>query len=350
MRHSSIVPIVALVAVVAAGCGKVVETAAARVRGTTITVNDVTHALEEFESSAQYEQLVQQGDAAALRRTYEQNFLAQEIRRRVLGPEAEERGIEVTEPDIEERIEQIKADFPSESAFEEALAQQGYDMETLRDLVRDSIVEEQLRAAVVEGLGPSDADVRRRYEEEPERFTEYRVSHILVTSNTRAVDIAEQLDDAAPGEVGKLFATLAERFSKDPGSAANGGDLGWSPPDAYVEPFARAIAELAPGEISEPVRTEFGFHVIFLRGERLLPFEQVSEQLRAEVAGTAEDDAWADFVGRAYERAGVEVNPRYGVLDPTTGRITQADPSSRPGAATPSGPRPVPTDVPEPAG
>jgi|GEM_PF-2424737 foldase protein PrsA len=350
MKSSVIVRVVAFAAIMLAGCGKVVETAAARVGDTTISVNDVADALEEFEASPQYEQLSQQGDAAALRRTYEQNFLAQEIRRRVLAPEAEERGVEVTDADVEQRLEQIKADFPSESAFQEALAEQGYDMETLRVLLRDSLLEERLRQVVVEGLGPSEAEIRRRYESEPERFTEYRVSHILVTDNARAVDITRRLEDAPPGNVEDLFAKLAKQFSKDPGSAAEGGDLGWSSTEAYVEPFAAAVEDLEPGGISNPVRTEFGFHVIFLKDERLVPFERVSEQLRAEVAGTAEDDAWAEFVVAAYESAGVEVNPRYGVLDPESGQIRDADPSSRPGAATPVRPRPSPTDIPEPAG
>ncbi|HVM35917.1 MAG TPA: peptidylprolyl isomerase [Actinomycetota bacterium] len=350
MKASVIVRIVALAAIAAVGCGKVVDTAAARVGGTTISVNDVTDALEEFETSPQYEQLSQQGDAAALRRTYEQNFLAQEIRRRVLAPEADERGIEVTEADVEERLDQIKADFPNESAFQEALAEQGYDMETLRVLLRDSLLEERLRAVVVEGLGPSEAELRRRYESETERFTEYRVAHILVTDNARAVEISGRLEKAPPGKVDDLFAKLAKKFSKDPGSADAGGNLGWSSTEAYVEPFAKAVEDLEPGEISKPVRTEFGFHVIRLEDERLVPFERVSEQLRAEVAGTAEDDAWTEFVVAAYENAGVEVNPRYGVLDPESGQIRDADPASRPGAATPVRPRPSPTDIPEPAG
>lgn len=350
MRRLTSLASLALVALSVVACGEIAEPAAASVGGHTITVGDVADALAEFEASPQFEQLAEQGDAAALRRTFEQNFLQQEIRRRVLGPEAEERGVEVTEADVDARIEQIKSEFPNQSAFEEALREQGYDMATLVDLVRDSLLEERLRAVVVEGLTPSEADLRARYEEDSARFTEYLASHILVTANPRAVDLAERLQAASTEELDDLFARLARRFSKDPGSGENGGDLGWSAATAYVEPFARALEGLDVGDVSDPVRTDFGFHVIYLRDVRVSPFEQVREQLRTELAGTAEDEAWAAFVRDAYERAAVDLNPRYGSLDLATGLIGEADPGSRPGAATPPAPQEEPTDVPEPPG
>ncbi|HVL64626.1 MAG TPA: peptidylprolyl isomerase [Actinomycetota bacterium] len=341
--------VAALLMPLAASCGEMADPAAAVVGDHTVTVGDVADALEEFESSPQFERLAQQGDAAALSRSYEQTYLAQTIRRLVLEPEARERGIEVTDDDVEERIDQIKSDFPTEAAFQEALAEQGYDMETLERLVRDSILEERLRAEVVGGVGPSEDEVLAQYEANPARFTEYRARHILVTSNDRAVEIAEQLKAVPPEDLEDAFDRLARRFSKDPGSAERGGDLGWAAAEGYVEPFADALRELEPGEVSDPVRTEFGFHVIWLEDVRVVRFEEVREQLRAEIAGTAEDEAWERFVMRAYERAGVELNPRYGVIDPVSGQISDPPPGSRPGAATPE-PEPTPTGIPEPAG
>jgi peptidyl-prolyl cis-trans isomerase SurA len=65
------------------------------------------------------------------------------------------------------------------------------------------------------------------------------------------------------------FAELAKKYSDDPGSAANGGELGWSDPTVFVPAFQRALDELKPGEISDAFRSQFGWHIIQLHGRRL---------------------------------------------------------------------------------
>ncbi|MGB8240314.1 MAG: peptidylprolyl isomerase, partial [Azonexus sp.] len=72
--------------------------------------------------------------------------------------------------------------------------------------------------------------------------------------------------------------------SKDPGSKDNGGDLGWNSPNAYAKPFSEALVKLKKGELTKtPVKTDFGYHVIFLEDTRPLtppPFEQIKPQLQ----------------------------------------------------------------------
>lgn len=109
--------------------------------------------------------------------------------------------------------------------------------------------------------------------------SEYRASHILVKTEQEAKDIEAQL------KKGAKFEKLAKEKSLD-GSKNNGGDLGWSVPSNYVEPFANAITHLKKGQISEPVQTQFGWHVIKLVDVRNLnvpPFEQVRDNLRQRV-------------------------------------------------------------------
>jgi peptidyl-prolyl cis-trans isomerase C len=81
---------------------------------------------------------------------------------------------------------------------------------------------------------------------------------------------------------GAKFEELA-KASKDPGSAEQGGDLGWAPSDAFVKPFSEAMMSLKAGEVTPaPVKTQFGFHVIKLeemRDSQLPPFEQVKAQI-----------------------------------------------------------------------
>ena len=109
---------------------------------------------------------------------------------------------------------------------------------------------------------------------------EYRARHILVEDKASADAITKQLADGAD------FAKLATQKSKD-SSSQSGGDLGWFTPDSMVKPFADAVAKLQPGEItSEPVQSQFGWHVIKLEESRASappPFEEVKDQVKVFV-------------------------------------------------------------------
>jgi peptidyl-prolyl cis-trans isomerase C len=125
----------------------------------------------------------------------------------------------------------------------------------------------------------TDAQVQAEYDKQKASVggKEYRVRHILVENQADAVVIIEQL------KKGAKFEELAKK-SKDTGSAANGGDLDWAAPDAYVKPFAEALGKLKKGEMTDtPVETQFGWHVIRLddvRDTQFPPLEQVAPQIR----------------------------------------------------------------------
>jgi len=107
--------------------------------------------------------------------------------------------------------------------------------------------------------------------------TEYRARHILVDSEDEAKSLIKQIQSGAS------FEELAQKHSKDPGSGANGGDLDYAKPDAYVPEFGNAMKALQKGQMtSEPVKSSFGWHIIKLEGTReapFPPFEDVKGQL-----------------------------------------------------------------------
>ena len=87
---------------------------------------------------------------------------------------------------------------------------------------------------------------------------EFNAAHILVATEDEAKALKAELDG------GGDFAELAKTKSSDPGSAQNGGDLGWFGPGMMVEPFEKAVMTMQPGQVSDPVQTQFGWHVIRL--------------------------------------------------------------------------------------
>lgn len=109
---------------------------------------------------------------------------------------------------------------------------------------------------------------------EPE--DEVRARHILVEEEDEAAAVLARL------EAGEEFADIAREVSQDPGSARNGGDLGFFTAGRMVAPFSAAAFELEPGEISDPVETQFGWHVIKVeerRATQLPQFEDMREQI-----------------------------------------------------------------------
>lgn len=115
---------------------------------------------------------------------------------------------------------------------------------------------------------------------------EVHARHILVPSEQEAKDIAAQLKKGAD------FATLAKQKSKDPG-ASNGGDLGWFTKSQMVPAFADAAFKLDKGQISDPVHTQFGWHVIEVTDKRVKPtprYDEVKDQLKSYVARQAESE------------------------------------------------------------
>lgn len=112
--------------------------------------------------------------------------------------------------------------------------------------------------------------------------TEYKARHILVDKEAEAKAIIAKLQKNA-----KLFDSLAKASSKDPGSKNNGGDLGWFDPRGMVPEFGAAVAKLEKGKFTlEPVKTQYGYHVILLedtRTKQAPTFEQVKPQLAKQV-------------------------------------------------------------------
>lgn len=120
----------------------------------------------------------------------------------------------------------------------------------------------------------TDAEIQAEYDKFKAQSsgTEYRARHILVEKEEDAKGLIKQLNGGAK------FEDVAKKNSKDPGSAENGGDLDFAKPDAYVPEFGQAMTKLKKGEMTqEPVKSQFGFHIIKLEDTRQATFPPLAE-------------------------------------------------------------------------
>lgn len=130
----------------------------------------------------------------------------------------------------------------------------------------------------------SDAEIKAAYDDNVAKHgdeEEVRARHILVDSEAKAKDIKKKLENGA------AFEKLATEQSSDPGSKKQGGDLGYFTQDKMVPEFAKAAFALKKGEVSDPVKTNFGWHIIKVEDRRKVTppkFETVKESIKAQLA------------------------------------------------------------------
>jgi parvulin-like peptidyl-prolyl isomerase len=277
-----------LAALVLAACGGGSNAVAATVNGEDITVGDI-------------EALIDTGEQSTIPKQTFAQFLGFDIQWRIVSDAAEDEfEIVVTDEDVPAEADAIFEEAAQGMTREEFLETNGVTEEFLLQVARQQLLDDQVRevfAAEVEP--PSEQDVDDVI---AEAEALYCSSHILVATAVEAEDVVARL------EAGEDFALLAAELSTDAGSGAQGGDLGCSPPDAFVEEFADALATAEVDVPTDPVETEFGFHVILLREDEVPTEDQVLEALSAQGIGEAAN-AW--FIEQV-EAAEVTVDEAYG--------------------------------------
>jgi peptidyl-prolyl cis-trans isomerase C len=162
-----------------------------------------------------------------------------------------------------------------------------------------------LMQTYLEGVGKTavtEDEVRKVYEEtvkdvKPEE--EVRARHILVETEDAAKKVAERI---AKGED---FAAVAKEASTDPGSGAEGGDLGFFTKEQMVPEFAEAAFKLEPGKVSEPVKSQFGWHIIKVEEKRQRPIPQLDE-VRGQIEDFVRKRAQEEAVKKLLDQAKIE--------------------------------------------
>nr|BAL56208.1 peptidil-prolyl cis-trans isomerase [uncultured Acetothermia bacterium]BAL59918.1 hypothetical protein HGMM_OP4C554 [Candidatus Acetothermum autotrophicum] len=202
------------------------------------------------------------------------------LRKRLITQEIERRHIVIPSSDVDDQTEIaferiLKQNNLTEEQAAQILKQQGRTLESfkrdLRQAVELNLKTERLRDSVVGPIEPTDQELAAYLEEHRDEYDtpeEVHARHILirVPENASEAEIAQakkQIEDIKRElEDGADFAELAKKYSQDPGSAQNGGDLGFFGRGQMVQEFEDAAFALEPGQVSDPVRTQFGFHLI----------------------------------------------------------------------------------------
>jgi foldase protein PrsA len=223
----------------------------------------------------------------AMKARFGEDVLTELVHEKVLSEK-----IEISDKEIQTEFDKLKTQYGDQ--FSSIVEMQGEDVVKQMvkvDLLRKKAAEKEVKV--------TDEDLKTYYDTLEGQI---HASHILVADEATAKEVKDKL---AKGE---KFEDLAKEYSTDPGSGQNGGDLGWFGKGAMVKEFEEAAFKLKEGEVSEPVKSQFGFHIIKVT-ETVKPFEEMKESLTETVREqkTQQPDVIQSAIDNAIKDANVDV-------------------------------------------
>lgn len=242
---------------------------AAQVNGVPITVFRLERYFEDY-LREQGRNLTTLRSPAAYKRL-KRDALERLIVRELLVQEATRRGIAVADHELAAARDRIAAGYKTPEAFHRRMREAGFTEATFDDYLRQDLMAERALASLTGHSEPDAATVQQVYQENRARFVrpeQVRARHLLIRvaagASPEAREQAHQRSVALAGRAaaGEDFAALARRYSEDEASRDRGGDLGAFPRGRMLPVFEAVAFGLAPGEMSGPIETSYGWHLI----------------------------------------------------------------------------------------
>ena len=286
----------------------------ARVNGENVTKQEFEEFVQNLEGRAGGPVPAEQRDQVY------RGVLDQLVGYKLLLQESKARNVAIPDADVDARLAEIRKQFPSEDVFMQMLIQRRMTLEQIRtDARQDMAIAKLIETEIAEKAAVKPEQVQDFYAKNPDQFKQderVRASHILIAFPEKADAAAKAQAKAKADQVlkdvksGKDFAALAKQHSQDPGSAVNGGDLGFFQKGQMVGPFNDVAFTLAPGAVSDVVETQFGYHIIKVaekQPSRTVPLEEVRPQVEQYLQNQNRDQQTEAFVKSLRSKGKVEI-------------------------------------------
>ena len=240
------------------------------------------------------------------------------IARELLYQESQKRHITISQETVNEQLVNLKAQFPNEAEFNNALTRMHLTEASIKEkLERDLSLKKLIDDEVAPKVMLSDSEIRAFYDNNPQAFKQperVKASHILIKVDPEAdasqkAEAKKKIDSIqAKVQKGEDFGALAKKYSEGP-SASKGGDLGYFARGQMVKPFEDATFALKPGEVSGVVETKFGYHLIKVtdkKPETTVAYNDIKERLEQFLKQKKIQEEINVYVKRLEEKAKIE--------------------------------------------
>ena len=318
MKKSVICMIMLLIFVfLFAGCSKTV----ARADGIEIKQNEVDVYMNFLKSQDTGGELPTDEEGL---KTLEANIVDSLIVMKLLEKYAEENDIAVTSKEVDEQMELLRDQYPSEEDFEKDLEAKGIAKKFLENYFRSQLLSSKIFDVATVDATVTEDEVRKYYEDN--KNTQFLVPARIKANHILAMfpwikDNSEETQEGREEALSKIemvqeklkdggdFEDLARQYSDDTTSAENGGDLGFVSKGQMVEEFDKVLFALDVGEVSGIVETEYGFHIIKATDyekEYIQKFSEVEESINTYLLNLHKIEIWEDFIFSLIEKVNIE--------------------------------------------
>ena len=295
--------------------------------GDAVRVNDETISNQRFNGfyveyrNAQGVAVGARGDQLGLLTRLREEAMEKLIEQELVRQAAERAGITIEPAEIDAAVAELRAVFDSDQKFQMRLTDEGYadEADYRRHVGRMLAAKHYLDNLRGAQAAVDDAALEAYYRDNTHRLTlpeQVRVRHILLTWKPMGTqdDRAAIREQMAPilerARAGEDFAALAREFTDDAATRGTGGDTGWFRRGQMVSAFEAVAFGLQPGQISDPVETAYGVHILYGEGHRearLLPLDEIREQLREHIRTERAEQAVEAEMARLREAADIQI-------------------------------------------
>ena len=261
---------------------KLDDNTVAMVNGQAITRDDYKKELETFNSMS------------ALRQQAKASLVQMLIQDKLIFADAEKNGVKVDDKDINDAFLKDVQQVGGDKQFDKMLDDYNLTAEDLKNILKKNMIYQKHQEWFIENHPVTDEEINNYFEENKEQFQKVDASHILVEDEATAKEVKEKLDN------GEDFVKLVKEYSKDPASGAKDGELGEFGKGQMVKEFDEAVFSMKEGEISEPIKTQFGYHII--KVNKIL---DSVDDAKEDIKNTLSTQKYQDYVKELQENADI---------------------------------------------
>lgn len=301
-KRVMLITILVLVAsMVLAGCNKSNEDAVAKVNGQYILKADFDKNFDmlkkTYEASFGSDIMSKSaGNGKTIEETLKEKILEKLIIEEIILQNAEKSKVKVTDEDVTKEIDNYKNLVGGDEGFQEFLEKNNMTEDFFKKGMKREMIMEGFKENFIKTLNFSDEDIEKQFNENKDSYISVRASHILVEKESEAKDILNKLKN------GEDFAELAKQNSIDPGTAQNGGDLGYFSKGEMVPEFEKAAFELNPGEISDVIKSDYGYHII-----KVMDKQDTLQQLKDQVVQQLQNKKYDEKLNKLHDDSKIEI-------------------------------------------
>lgn len=219
--------------------------------------------------------------------------------------QAEKEGVSLSDEEFRDAMNSLEEYHGGKDALDKYISQQGLDRDSFEKSVKEQLIINKFKDKITADVKVTDEEIKKFYEENKAMFElpapEIRASHILVDTQEEAEKILAEI------KAGADFAELAKKYSKDPATKDIGGDLGYFSKGKMDAEFEKAAFALKTGQVSDVVKTSFGYHIIKVTGERnSLSFEDAESYIKSHLEDSKREDEFNKNIEEWKKQAKIE--------------------------------------------